>query len=246
MDGMERIQLIHTWYKMKKLLISFTVLFIIILGALLQRHCHAQHILLLKPESIGTSFNELKMSQKRSMHTIVSVSEERALCTAYAISPHALLTADHCIQQDMKIYIDQPKIKLIKDSYISEILFDHHDHIIIIFPNEVFKDFLEYNPAEPLQGEHVYFWGNPKGLTDQYREGYVSGYKKIVDPEEIDLNTPIYLFVFNVIPGDSGSPIFDSSDGHLVSLITYSEFDGHFGGGYNFAFTKEQIIRARQ
>lgn len=157
-------------------------------------------------------------------------------CTATAISPHAILTAAHCELKEPVVTVKG------RDYKVVNMLRDGHDHQILILADSNFNAFIPLAPVQPVQGEHVFFYGNPLaagGLTDQYREGYMSGVG-VVDALLPRLQGDI--FVMLSIPGDSGSAIF-SDNGDLVGIVT--------GGtavltvSYPLAFTPEQIAASK-
>lgn len=190
--------------------------------------------------AVAGEFTEPKLTQHRSMHRIIMKSQdERAGCTAYALSKHALLTAQHCDLDRADLYIDDIRMPF----EVSMKIYDGHDHMILVVPGITFKyterfDFDRYSP--PSQGERVYMWGNPSMFPDHYREGFATGTVMMPDDDLVP-GSPVYLFAMPVIGGDSGSSIFSEEDGRLVGIVTYGFDNGKFAGGYALAFTPEQI-----
>src|SRR5947209_18570183 len=73
----------------------------------------------------------LKQRQHRATYMIVMVTpDETAQCSATAVGPHALLTAQHCDIPGAQIALDGAPILL----DIAEKEFDGHDHMILIIP----------------------------------------------------------------------------------------------------------------
>lgn len=175
------------------------------------------------------------------MHWIVMVTpEEKAGCTANAIGPHALLTAQHCDLPGAVLHIDG----LPFDFPVVEKEYDGHDHMILIVGGVTFKDRIGYNVQPPSMGEHVHLWGNPRGIRDQYREGLYAGQMELQGDDVLVKDAPVDMFVMSIQPGDSGSAILND-DGQIVGIVTYGVFGGMFGGSYRLQFSKDQIKRAR-
>ena len=181
-------------------------------------------------------------------------------CTAYAIGPHALLTAQHCDasideatgapnNQPIHFYVDakgRPKFDSnVPTPYaITGKMLDGSDHMILIVSGPAFTDFLKYDVAAPVRGEHVIIWGNPRGIRDQYREGTVSGSIPEMDVPYQTTTQLCWLVDMNTHPGDSGSPVLDAKDGHLIGIVTYGIEGGRFAGIFELHFTTQQIASA--
>lgn len=200
-------------------------------------------------------FSSLQKEQQRSMYAIVmdngkpkgDPDREAAGCTAYAISEHVLLTAEHCNLNGGSLYLN-PEMRnghaiLANPIEVSEKIFDHQDHMLLVINGIKFKHHIKYEPRIPVQGERVYFFGNPSLIHDQYREGYVTGSMESPKDSEVDASATLFLFALPVVGGDSGSSIF-SADGSLIAICTFGLDDGQFMGGYALAFTSEQIKQA--
>lgn len=179
-----------------------------------------------------------------AMHFIYIANEtEGGWCTATAIAPHVLLTAEHCDSPNGELTVDsetttQPITKRIKDN---------QDHLLLVIPNENFKNYITYDPTTykvAKQTEHVYFWGNPQGSRDQYREGYMMG---TVDTPDFDDDKPIhgtaYVFQMTDAPGDSGAAVY-AEDGRLVTVVTGG--NGVTTIGFALKFTAQQVEDAKK
>lgn len=206
------------------------------------------------------AFNRVKTKAKQhaAMHVIVMVDKDEegnfhgGLCTAYAVGPHTLLTAEHC--NDAKtngVYIDNTDKKAIMSgkagsNTVTDRVFDHQDHMLMDVSGVYFKDTIPLDWRTPVQGERTYQWGNPGGMRDQYREGVVMGLIPPVpqdpeDEEKIDATAPIWLIAEPVVGGDSGSAIFSEKDGKMIGVLTYGIDEGQMAGMYEIKFTPEQI-----
>jgi hypothetical protein len=203
---------------------------------------------------------KLQEEQHKSMHEIVMVNRDAdgkviggGLCTAYAVGPHTLLTAEHCNDEYATgVYIDAP-LELIRPQKVMSYkiisrTFDKQDHMLLDVSGTYFKNTIELTDhvRVPRQGEHTYQWGNPGGMRDQYREGLVMGNMPNVDNDEINATGAIYLIQETVIGGDSGSSVFSAEDGQLIGIITYGIDDGKIAGVYAIVFTQAQITASMQ
>ena len=174
-------------------------------------------------------------------------------CTAYAISKHVLLTAQHCDLPDAKVLIDSfddphTDHSMSKAVTIAEKIYDGRDHMLLVVPSVTFKDTIKYEPKKfrlPIQGEQVYFWGDPDWFHNMYREGYLMGITFLDDNDTLAPKDAIlYVFDLNGNHGDSGSAIFSAKDGRIVGIVTYGLQDGKYIGSYVLSFTQEQVKEA--
>lgn len=207
-------------------------------------------------------FNKLQEQQHRAMHVIVMVERDAdglpvhaGLCTAYAVGPHTLLTAEHCNMKTNAVYLDTVDRKAIKEnrvmSYtVTDKEFDHEDHMLMDVSGVYFKDTIELTDhvRTPKQGEGTYQWGNPAGIRDQYREGVVTGVmpNSEVGDDGVDATGDVYIIAEPVVGGDSGSAIFSQTDNKLIGVLTYGIDGGKFAGVYAITFNQTQIDEARR
>jgi hypothetical protein len=194
----------------------------------------------------------IKEEQHRAALTIVMINpentEERAGCSATAVAPHVILTAEHCNVENGLLYLNQNSKPFTMGLEVKEKYFDKNDHMLLVVPGAEFKHFVNYDASKvrkSLQGEHIYFYGNPDLMMDQYREGYASGFMNFKDSEE-DVNAagPFMMFAVSLAPGDSGSAVFSEVDGQLIGVTTWGIADGKFLGSYPLQFTQAQIDQA--
>lgn len=199
--------------------------------------------------------------QHRAMHWIVTEDDHDAYgCTATAIGPHALVTAEHC---DMKavdedgtpqdgspilFFVDplgKPDYLTAKTPYkIQAKAFDGRDHMILFVSGPAFKDIVPWTTMEPSQGETVAWFGNPAGIRDMFREGYVMGVQSAPVPFHMK-EQPLFLVAAGAVPGDSGSLVFDEKTGKIVGIVTYGVNDGQFMGMFALRFDASQILAAQ-
>src|SRR5271157_5524294 len=147
--------------------------------------------------AVATPSPELKANEHKATHTIVMLNNSNhqgAGCSATAISEHVLLTAAHCDIADAVLYIDQTSTPRVHPLEISDKIYDHQDHMLLVIPGVSFKYTIKYDPAvyKPLTiNDRYYLWGNPGLIPDQYREGYVTG--SVIPIEglgEVDVYSP--------------------------------------------------------
>jgi V8-like Glu-specific endopeptidase len=181
-----------------------------------------------------------------------------ALCTAYAVGPHTLLTAEHCNLPDTNaVYLDSVDHDAIKQGRVTSHTiisrtFDHQDHMLLDVSAVIFGETIELGAhvRTAKQGEKIYFWGTPDGIPNMYREGYVMGAEppSTPDPEDkepIDATAYLTIAACPTISGDSGSAVFAEKDGQLVGVVTYGVADGMIMGMFPIQFTQAQIEAAK-
>ena len=195
---------------------------------------------------------QVTSAQKEVQHsaavTIVMVNDKEhvgAGCSATAIAPHVLLTAQHCDVDGGVLYLNQNVKPYQHALTVSEKYYDNNDHMLLVVPGVEFKHTIVYDAnkvREIKQGEHLYLWGNPALVMDQYREVYATGtYPYNESNEEINAGGKFEIVSGPVVGGDSGSAIFSSEDGQLVGVTTYGLAGGLFLGSYPLHFTQAQI-----
>lgn len=162
---------------------------------------------------------------------------ESGSCSATAIGPHALLTAAHCEYPEMKISVGS------QEAIVVCMIHDGNDHVILLLEGITFHNYATFAEGILAQGEHVFLWGNPLGIEDMYREGYVAGFKKAVfadGTESVDT-----MLTANIINGDSGAAVFNMR-GEIVGVFSYMSGQGAFllEGMLPLKFTDDQLKEA--
>lgn len=163
----------------------------------------------------------------------------QAGCTATAIGPHTLVSAHHCWLENAKLFIDGDKTP-----HDVSAIFDSHDTMFLLVPDVTFTHLDKFSPRSyaPVQGEAIHFYGNPAGVVDQFRLGYISGHDTDTD-DGVSPGQTFWLGAAPVVGGDSGSLILDSK-GQVLGVLTYGVFQGKFFGFFSPTFTPEQLRQA--
>lgn len=190
----------------------------------------------------------LKDEQHRATLTIiVAFDGKRAGCSATAIAPHVVLTAQHCDIDGGTLYFNQDTPPYQRGQTVTEKYFDKNDHMLMVVPGVEFKHFVRYDAGKirsARQGEYVYLWGNPALLMDQYREGYATGTVNFRVNGDVNAEGPFTMLAVPIVGGDSGSAVFSGVDGQLVGITTWGIAGGKFLGSYPLQFTQSQIDQA--
>lgn len=164
---------------------------------------------------------------------------EQAGCTATAIGPHTLVSAHHCWVADSKLFLDGNKTP-----HEFQAIFDSHDTMLLVVPDVTFTHLDTFNPRSdsPVQGETVHFYGNPGGVLDQYRTGYITGHT-IDTPDGVAPEQILWIAAAPVIGGDSGSLVLDTK-GQVLGVLTYGIAEGKFFAFFSPTFTQAQLRQA--
>jgi len=137
----------------------------------------------------------------------------------------------HCIDEPFEVFRIDHEIVAIKD-----IAVDGNDHAMIL----VDHTFESWAPVgeQAAMGEDIFFWGNPGGMEDIMRKGYVA------NPAATGLEflMPVAVYAMPVYFGDSGAGIFNLN-GEVTAVVSklYSNESFILMGSFQFAFTRSDL-----
>lgn len=154
--------------------------------------------------------------------------ENDGFCSGTAVGKQVVLTASHCLKRGALLTVNGKPVKVTARED------DGKDHSLL-WVNVTFTHVAKMG-GTLQQGDSIEYWGNPMGITDQYRRGYVTGF--------IPENDAI-LFDSNGWFGDSGAGIF--KDGKVVTTITgmFSSEIFYIMRAYPLSFSKEQLSKIK-
>jgi Trypsin len=174
--------------------------------------------------------------QQKASH-LIHLSDR--ICTATAVGPHALLTAEHCILDEEGQVVKDHRINLDLSTHVYQMLAvtgDDRDHVILLIDGPAFVNFvnLTTNVRATVPGEAVYMYGNGGG---EYPGRRLDGVNVPFDENsDVDQAQHIRRYTIRVIPGDSGSAVY-GLDGKIVALVTYKTHDGMAGDCFELDFS---------
>jgi hypothetical protein len=167
-------------------------------------------------------------------NTAHRVDLKTGICSGTAVGTHTLLSAGHCFTDKHSILIDG------KPAAVLNVIPDGADHVLVIV-TATFTD-IATRGQMPGVGGNVEYWGNPDGLHDIYRRGYIVGPVVVDDKYIVLLNA-------NGAGGDSGAGVFNDA-GQLVGVISLAWQDTQmvylkFMGMQPLQFTAKQWAQIR-
>lgn len=148
---------------------------------------------------------------------------EDGTCSGTAIAQRRVLTAEHCIEGGALVKING------RPAHVTgQPVLDGNDHAILTV-DVTFKQWARIGGGM-YQAQALHWWGNPAGLDDLFRRGYVSG------------TTEGWMLIVGMgYKGDSGAALFDQH-GLIVGIVSTLWVEGSFQllGAKPLAFTVEQ------
>jgi V8-like Glu-specific endopeptidase len=151
------------------------------------------------------------------------------VCSATAVGRNTILSAAHCFEGAHSLSIDGVPVE------VAKIVSDGSDHVLVTV-SATFQDVAKRGHSTHVS-DRVHYWGNPTGLHDLYREGYVAGVAIIG-------GKAVTLIDSNIFYGDSGAGVFDASS-RLIGVVSVLYQDTNRGyikfmGMYPLRFTAKQ------
>jgi hypothetical protein len=164
------------------------------------------------------------------------------LCSSTAIGKHAVLTAEHCLMNgDVKqVELDMAT----EDHRILAAASDGRDHVILLLDGTPFKNFVSVvNANSPVNDEVMIYGVGGHAYPPVPKHGHTVTCE---DPSDMDSSAGIFCTTIPVIPGDSGSAIYNSMK-QVVGVVTYSS-TGRPYTNVNFAlnFTQGKLDEAQK
>jgi hypothetical protein len=175
---------------------------------------HTKHRLVLQPIAAMSK-------QQLASHSLLLKDEDGetlGMCTGTAIGPHALLTAEHCLERGgvKKISPDLAT----EDHNILAVAGDGRDHVLLLLDGSPFTNYITVKPGTAKLKDLVNMYGAGGG---EYPPAHKSGHVvDCQDPSDVDTNAGIVCTTLPIIPGDSGSAVYEA-DGEMVGIVTYSD-----------------------
>jgi hypothetical protein len=184
--------------------------------------------------------------EQRASHMITFLDddgERKGVCTGTSTGPHSLLTAEHCNAEgdSTQITIDRSteKHKLLAAAG------DGRDHVIYLLDGAAFTNYEVVKQVKPVLGETVTMYGDGESLYPP-----VPRYGKVFsceDPSDLDESAGQECSTLQVIPGDSGSAVYNVR-GEIVGTVTYQSRDedgkvSEIGFALNFEQDKLDVAR---
>ncbi len=184
-------------------------------------------------------------AQQKASHMLNLLNERgrsEGVCTGTAIGPHAILTAEHCLEEEDRP--DSINLDLATEKHhITHVAYDNRDHVIVLLDGTAFSNVEVFNQASSSTlGETVTLYGNGgKNYPSVPKYGKVMDCE---DPSDVDETSGEFCTSLDVIPGDSGSAVYNTK-GEIVGVVTYETTDEKYTN-INFAtnFAPEIIATA--
>jgi|GEM_PF-1706543 len=181
--------------------------------------------------------------EQRATHFIEFQDERNygvSVCTATAVGPHSILTAEHCLKNGdaTQLTIDYT----LETHFILAVAGDGRDHVLLLIDGSPFRNIEPINSGTAQLHDVLTIYGDGGALYPP-----VPKYGRAVnclDPSDIDEDAGILCTTLPVIGGDSGSAIYNSK-GEIVGLVTYAVAEAPYTNiGFSLNFTPKEIAQA--
>ena len=133
---------------------------------------------------------------------------DNGVCSGTATGPNEITTASHCLSSRL-LSVNGERTNMLHSRKVGR-------DITLIYVDRRNTAVAQWRDTAPVQGERIRYWGNPLGMRDQYREGYVSGQQG-----------DAYLVDVEIAPGDSGAAVYDLQ-GRIIGVVSAYGVSGPF------------------
>lgn len=130
------------------------------------------------------------------------------VCSGTATGPNEITTASHCLSARL-VSINGERATLLHSRKVGS-------DITLIYVDRRNERWSAWRESEPVQGEPIRYYGNPLGMADIVRHGYMAGQRG-----------PVWLADVEIAPGDSGAAVFDSQ-GRIIGVVSAYGVSGPF------------------
>lgn len=133
---------------------------------------------------------------------------DNGVCSGTATGPNEVTTASHCLGARL-LTVNGERATLLTSRKVGK-------DVTLIYVDRRNQRWSQWRDTPPVQGERIRYYGNPLGMADMYREGYIAGTHK-----------GEWLADVEIAPGDSGAAVFDSQ-GRIIGVVSAFGVSGPF------------------
>lgn len=194
---------------MKNLFVSLALLFLVLY---LPVRVETHEKIIIKEVAADPHFHEALLFDMPIVVPVMGqVGTGYEACSSARVDVHAILTARHCFTNKM------PTVGTVffygQDvATILAVAVDDNDHVAIRI-NKTFTSWATFSTDPIRQSERVSMLGNPAGMQNLFRTGYVTSF-----------NNGWTMMDMNIACGDSGSGVFNSKGELIGTIETVSSF----------------------
>lgn len=134
--------------------------------------------------------------------------EDNGVCSGTATGPNEITTASHCLGSRLTT-VNGQRATMLHSRKVGR-------DVTLIYVDRRNVRWSQWRDTAPVQGEPIHYYGNPLGMADIYRQGYMAG--RLRDS---------WLADVEIAPGDSGAAVFDSQ-GRIIGVVSAFGVSGPF------------------